>query len=72
MKEKEVVNTDKFDDFGEAMMDGRLTESSDGKMYRLHEAIMMAKKLGRPLTEDEMKEFEVCDVVAESIKYNVN
>lgn len=45
--------------FGEAMPDGRLTEPSDGKIYRLREAILLSKRLGRPLTDEEMKTFEV-------------
>ena len=56
-KEKTVMN--KFDRFGDDMSDGRLTEPSDGKVYRLREAILLSKQLGRPLTEDEMKKFEV-------------
>ena len=45
--------------FGEAMPDGRLTEPSDGKEYRLREAILLSKRLGRPLTDNEMKQFEI-------------
>lgn len=45
--------------FGEAMPDSRLTEPSDGKVFRLREAIILSKKLGRPLTKDEMKEFSL-------------
>lgn len=56
-KNKAVI--DQFDRFGEAMEDGRLTAPSDGKVYRLREAILKSKQLGRPLTEDEMKKFEV-------------
>ena len=41
------------------MADGRLTEPSDGKIYRLREAIDEVKRLGRTLTDDEMKCFEV-------------
>lgn len=48
---------DKFDSFGEMMTDGRLTMPSDGKIYRLREAILLSKKLGRPLSEEEMKQF---------------
>lgn len=51
--------TDKFDRFGEAMSDGRLTAPSDGKVYRLREAILLSKQLGRPLTQEEMKQFEI-------------
>ena len=43
--------------FGEAMPDSRLTEPSDGKVFRLREAIILSKKLGRPLTKEEMEEF---------------
>lgn len=56
---KNKVVLDNFDRFGEAMPDGRLTEPSDGKKYRLREAILLSKQLGRPLSEDEMKRFEV-------------
>lgn len=52
-----VIN--KLDYFGDAMADGRLTAPSDKKVYRLREAILQSKKLGRPLTENEMKQFEV-------------
>lgn len=48
-----------MDRFGEAMSDGRLTAPSEKKVYRLREAILYSKKLGRPLTEEEMKQFEV-------------
>ena len=41
------------------MADGRLTEPSDGKIYHLREAIAEVKRLGRTLTDDEMKRFEV-------------
>ena len=43
--------------FGEVMPDSRLTEPSDGKVFRLREAIILSKKLGRPLTKEEMEEF---------------
>lgn len=56
---KSKVVLDNFDRFGEAMPDGRLTEPSDGKVYRLREAILLSKQLGRPLSEEEMKQFEV-------------
>ena len=45
--------------FGEMMEDGRLTEPSGSKCYRLREAIIYSRRLGRPLTEQEMVEFEV-------------
>ena len=56
---KEKTDMDKFDRFGEAMPDGRLTMPSEGKVYRLREAILLSKKLGRPLSQEEMKQFEV-------------
>ena len=57
-REKKAI-LDQYDCFGEAMKDGRLTAPSDGKTYRLSEAILKSKQLGRPLTEDEMKYFEL-------------
>lgn len=59
MEEREA-NTiiGQMDRFGEAMPDGRLTALSENKVYRLREAILQSKKLGRPLTESEMKQFE--------------
>lgn len=56
---KPKVIMDKFDRFGEKMSDGRLTEPSDGKVYRLREAILLSKQLGRPLTQEEIEQFEV-------------
>ncbi len=56
---KQKITMDKFDRFGEKMLDGRLTEPSDGKVYRLREAILLSKQLGRPLTQEEIKQFEV-------------
>ena len=49
----------KFDKFGEAMPDGRLTMPSSGKEYKLREAIILSRSLGRPLTQEEMKQFEI-------------
>ena len=49
----------KMDRFGESMPDGRLTAPSEHKTYRLREAILQSKKLGRPLTEEEMKQYEL-------------
>ncbi|MDE6566810.1 MAG: hypothetical protein K2K70_03630 [Lachnospiraceae bacterium] len=50
---------DMFDEFGDEMPDGRLTAISDGKVYRLREAIFISKQLGRQLFQEKMKEFEV-------------
>lgn len=54
-----VIMVDNFDYFGEEMSDGRLTVPSDGKIYRLREAICLSQKQGRPLTSEEMKAFEI-------------
>lgn len=56
---KTKTTMDKLDRFGEAMPDGRLTAPSSGKVYRLREAILLSKQLGRPLSQEEMKKFEV-------------
>ena len=51
--------TSKSDSFGEVMPDGRLTAPSTGKIYNLRAAIMQSKRMGRPLTDAEMKQFEL-------------
>ena len=51
--------TDFAMNFGEEMPDSRLTAPSDGKTYRLREAILLSKRLGRPLTNNEMEAFIV-------------
>ncbi len=56
---KAGLRLDDFERFGEGMSDGRLTEPSDGKKYRLREAILMVKESGRPWTSEEMEQFEV-------------
>lgn len=48
-----------FENFGELMPDGKLTAPSDGKIYRLREAILLSKRFGRPLSQEEMKQFEI-------------
>lgn len=48
--------TNRLDEFGTEMQDGRLTEPSDGKIYKLWEAILASKKLGRLLTVVEFRE----------------
>ena len=50
---------DDFDRFGEDFPDGRLVEQSSPKPFNLRGAILLSKKLGRPLTESEMKQFEI-------------
>ena len=41
------------------MPDSKLTEHSDGKIYRLREAILLSKRLGCPLTQDKMAQFAI-------------
>ena len=55
---KTKVAGNNFEHFGVTMPDGRLTASSDGKIYYLRETIIQSKKLGRPLMEEEMKAYE--------------
>ena len=43
--------------FGEDMPDSRLTEPSDGTVFCLREAIILSKKLGRPLTCQCQRDF---------------
>lgn len=50
-----------YNSFGDAMTDGRITEKSDGKTYRLRDAIYYSKSLGRSLTKEEMKQFEITE-----------
>ena len=52
-------NPDSAMRFGEEMPDSRLTEPSDGTVFRLREAIILSKRLGRPLTKEEMQGFVV-------------
>lgn len=46
-------------EFGYAMEDGRLTGELNGKKYRLREAIRTVVRAGRPLTDEEMEQFEI-------------
>lgn len=57
--ERKINTSNRLDEFGTQMQDGCLTEPSDGKIYKLREAILASKKLGRPLTKEEMKRFEI-------------
>ena len=56
---KTISSIDRYNQFGDIMSDGRLTEPSNNKAYRLREAILLSKRLGRPLTEKEMEQFEI-------------
>ena len=51
-----------YSKFGDVFPDGRLVSEPDGKKYRLREALIKVRKLGRPLTDDEMKEFEITNI----------
>lgn len=46
--------------FGEEFPDGRLVADPkpENKRFRFREAIKLVEKLGRPLTNEEMKQFE--------------
>lgn len=55
---KEEENKLIIDDFESNLKDGRLTEP-DGKIYRLREVILQMKRLGRMLTEEELKAYEL-------------
>ena len=59
--EKKII-MDKFDKFGEEMSDGRLTEPSDGKTYRLREAILLSKQI--------RNRFSINVVLNSGIKYH--
>lgn len=49
----QVVNLEQY------LHDGRLTEPSDGKRYAWRDMIEQVKSLGRPLSNGEIKRFEV-------------
>lgn len=44
--------------FGDAMSDGRLTESNN-RVFDVRKAIAYKRQLGRLLTDEEMKMFEI-------------
>ena len=45
--------------FGEEMPDGRLTANYDSTTFHFKDLLVKRNLLGRPLTKDEMKEFEI-------------
>ena len=49
----QVVNLEQY------LHDGRLTELSDGKRYAWRNMIEQVKSLGRPLSSEEVKLFEI-------------
>lgn len=54
-----IEKNDKIMSFGSEFPDGRLCAESNGKIYRLREAIKMSERLGRPLTDEEYEEFRI-------------
>lgn len=50
-----------YNNFEDAFPDGRLVEPGNGKTIRLREAIKKIEELGRPLTKEEISEFEYDD-----------
>lgn len=57
--EENKIDKNNFEQFGEAMLDGRLTSLFDGRCNYLQEAILFSQQLDRPLSLKEMKQFEV-------------
>lgn len=59
---KESPQEDKFLDLDSAVTDGvYVIPDPEHKIYHLREAILMSKRLGRPLTPEEFAKFEVKD-----------
>ena len=55
-----MLNTfKKNEDIADYVLDGRLTEKSDGHNYHWRQLIDEAERLGRALTEEEAKKFLV-------------
>lgn len=48
-----VVDLERF------VKDGRLTEPSDGKRFEWKKMIEEVKRLGRPLTDQELEQFKI-------------
>lgn len=51
----------RYEEFGDEIPDSRLTVPVT-KLYRMREAILLTRRLGRPLTDEEMAEFFVKDL----------
>lgn len=59
---KEAPQEDKFLDLDSVVTDGiYVVPDPEHKIYHLREAILMSKRLGRPLTSEEFAKFEVKD-----------
>ena len=53
------TNYGKVIDLERYSKDGRLTESSDGKVFDYRKMVELVKQLGRPLTEKEAEKFRI-------------
>ena len=59
---KEAPQEDKFLDLDSVVTDGiNVVSDPEHKIYHLREAILMSKRLGKPLTSEEFAKFEVKD-----------
>ncbi len=45
--------------FEDSLTDGRLVDPNGGKPLKLRDAILFSRKMGRPLSADELKRFEL-------------
>ena len=60
MTKENNLNTNKYDlDIAYYAKDGRLTAEPNGKKYRLGAVMRKVKELGRPLTDEEMSQYEI-------------
>lgn len=56
--EKNINENNNIEDFEKDLTDGRLVEPSE-KLYRLREVVLQMRRLGRMLTTEELKEYEL-------------
>lgn len=56
--EKNINENNNIEDFEKNLTDGRLVEPSE-KLYRLREVVLQMRRLGRMLTTEELKEYEL-------------
>lgn len=55
---KNINENNNIEDFEKNLTDGRLVEPSE-KLYRLREVVLQMRRLGRMLTAEELKEYEL-------------
>ncbi len=55
---KNINENNNIEDFEKDLTDGRLVEPSE-KLYRLREVVLQMRRLGRMLTTEELKEYEL-------------